>query len=73
MARPRKPPPPSPPRRKPEQLELFAPAGEPGNVWDSVDTLNERTARAHLERRKPVKRKVRQRSLLDEPAPPPDD
>jgi hypothetical protein len=61
-------------RRRPEQLDLFSAEAPREDLWSVVDSLNDRTAKAHRERKKLVKPKPRQDSLLEpEPRPPLDE
>lgn len=46
-----------------DQLELPFSSG----LWERVDSLNDRTMRAHLARRKLVRPKLRQPKLFDTP------
>lgn len=56
------------PRTNKNQLELpFSRSGP--TLWASVDTLNDRSLRIHRERKKIVRRKLRQPGLLDAPEP----
>lgn len=58
-------------RRKPEQLALpFDDADD--HLWSKADSLNARTLRHHLSRRKLVARKLKQATLLEDVGAPTD-